>query len=222
MPHGSFGSARSSARAAPADHVALVSARRQHLDVSKRAEVDVLRGEWRKLRASTPRAARLACNMAEDPPPTATDEDDTARAVAAAVAAAEAKMAERERESRTKDAWLAEQRRLVAEQAELTDALTARYSTSSGSSSERSERTNPSAEDEETEDLLAACGAPEGREPEAKPPPVPVPVVVPLEAPESPLPEVGTEPMPSSPRTPRTPRASGFGQSSRRRKAAAQ
>ena len=214
MPHGNFSSLRSSRL----EHDALVTARCQQVDLKHHEEATSLRDEWRKLRVSMPPSSARPCM--EPRCDTADDGASTADAVmVAAVASAAAKLAER---VRAKDAWLAEQRRLVDNQTALTDCLTARYSTSSGGSSERTQSDDEGNED----DVLAYCPdesyhSARGREqagvePEAVDAPVDEPLLQVRTPPMQPMSAVDSKP--PVPHTPRASRAAGFGQSRRVRR----
>lgn len=208
MPHGNFSDLRSSLT--PRDHHdILVSARRHQLELKQRVDVDLLVTEWRSLRVSSasahhPRNHPQADDDLAEPLNNQAESSAIDEATREALATAEAKLAELEDDRRAKDEWLAEQRRKTEEQAQLTECLTARYSTSSSSSfSDRSERTSKSDEDED--DILAYYPHPE---------PTPEPKAwreEPKAAEAQPQPE-------PQPRTRRAIARPGFGQSSRRRR----
>ena len=177
MPHGTYGSLRSSRRPSPESYEALITTHREQNEVKQRAEAIVLQREWRALRTMSPRSSSVPCHDDHTPPH---EKEAVASSLDEAVAKAQEKLEKLEAERQAKEAWHDEQRRLMERQEKLTECLTARYSTSSSASS--SERTVQAADDDEEEeeddddeeDVLAYCPDPRFHsEPECQPGPEP-------------------------------------------------
>jgi hypothetical protein len=182
MPHGTYGSLRSSRRPSPESYEALITTHREQNEVKQRAEANMLQSEWRALRTMSPRSSSAPCHDDHTPPhekeAVASSLDEATKL---AVAKAQEKLEKLEAERQAKEAWHDEQRRLMERQEKLTECLTARYSTSSSASS--SERTVQAADDDEEEeeeedddeeDVLAYCPDPRFHsEPECQPDPEP-------------------------------------------------